>query len=145
MTEEDKESLSGTNTTRVAKLEHPSEESSLAKKRSRQGDDLDDLMEMRKAANRRAAHQSRLRKKHLIAKLQEEVKTLSDIVLSMKENNQTLEKRLEEAILENRKLRYMHEQGSRLALLMGPLAGSDRFHGSQQLETLMRFNGFRGV
>lgn len=82
-----------------------------SKKRER--DDLteDERREERKAANRRSAFQSRLRKKLLIEELQGKVNKLTEELTVLKENNRTLTLGLEASLQENRRLRFLHQQG----------------------------------
>lgn len=88
------------------------DDASCGKKRVR--DDLteDERREERKAANRRSAFQSRLRKKLLIEELQQKVNKLQEEMAVLKENNRTLTLGLEASLSENRRLRFMQQHGS---------------------------------
>lgn len=69
----------------------------------------DDLREQRKSANRRSAYQSRLRKKLLIEELQGKVSDFEEKLGSLHDDNKTLRLRLESAMTENRRLRYVQQ------------------------------------
>lgn len=122
-------------------------------KRLRDSDDDDDepqvgehgeRKEERKAANRRSAFQSRLRKKLLIEELQKKVSTLSEELSILKDNNRTLTQGLEASLSENRKLRFLHQQGGRMGIPAMPMGGKNSFLGLQggNMGGLMGFRGF---
>lgn len=100
--------------------------------------------EERKAANRRSAFQSRLRKKLLIEELQKKVSTLTEELSILKDNNRTLTQGLEASLSENRKLRFMHQQGGRMGIPGMPMGGKNAFLGLQggNMGGLMGFRGF---
>ena len=69
-----------------------------------------DVREERKAANRRSAYQSRLRKKLLIEELQGNLCDLTEQLEALRDENKSLSHRLARALEENRQLRCVHEQ-----------------------------------
>lgn len=106
-----------------------------SKKRDRESDlTEDERREERKAANRRSAFQSRLRKKLLIEELQGKVNKLTEELTVLKENNRTLTLGLEASLQENRRLRFLHQQGGGLG---GGLGGG----GLSAQSALLGLNG----
>lgn len=84
---------------------------SFSKKRGRDDKtENDDLREERKAANRRSAYQSRLRKKLLIEELQSKVSKLMNQLSNVRDDNISLSHRLESALAENRRLRFAQQE-----------------------------------
>ena len=109
------------------------------------GTDGERTRDERKSANRRSAFQSRLRKKLLIEELQQKVNKLSEELSVLKDNNRTLTKGLEESLAENRRLRFVHQQGGRVAMPGGQLGSQTNFLSGLQgggLGGLMGFGGF---
>ena len=100
--------------------------------------------EERKAANRRSAFQSRLRKKLLIDELQQKVTKLSEELSVLKDNNRTLTQGLEASLAENRKLRFLHQQGGSRATPAGQLGTQNNFLSGLQGGGLGGLMGFRG-
>jgi predicted RNase H-like nuclease (RuvC/YqgF family) len=121
-------------------------------KRLRDSDDDDEgqdwehgeRKEERKAANRRSAFQSRLRKKLLIEELQKKVDKLSEELSILKENNRTLTQGLEASLSENRKLRFLHQQGGRMGIPGLSMGVKPSFLGSLQGGNMGGLMGFRG-
>jgi len=82
----------------------------VARKRPLDGISEEERREERKAANRKSAYQSRLRKKLLIEELQGKVTALTSSLKGLREENHTLSLRLESALSENRRLRFLQHQ-----------------------------------
>ena len=83
---------------------------SFSMKRSRDDSIDKDFREDRKAANRRSAYQSRLRKKLLIEELQEKVADIAKHLDIVRDENKSLLYSLESALSENRRLRYVQQE-----------------------------------
>mmetsp|Transcript_13848 Transcript_13848/g.19963 ORF Transcript_13848/g.19963 Transcript_13848/m.19963 type:complete len:166 (+) Transcript_13848:65-562(+) len=83
---------------------------SKSKKRVRETMTESELREERKAANRKSAFQSRLRKKQLIEELQGKVSKLSEELKTLNEENQVLSYSLQAELAENRRLRFLQMQ-----------------------------------
>jgi hypothetical protein len=79
----------------------------------------DELREERKAANRRSAYQSRLRKKLLTEQLQGQVSKLTNELSSVRHDNESLSRQFESALAENRHLRFAQQD----RILMGGSVG----------------------
>jgi hypothetical protein len=84
---------------------------SYSKKRGREDTDThDNYRKERKAANRLAAYQSRLRKKQLIEELKGKVSQLTNKLANLHDDNKSLSHRLEIALEENRRLRFSQQE-----------------------------------
>lgn len=139
----DNEQKSNTNVSSMSTSEHSGDENSSSKKRPL-NDDPGERKEERKAANRRSAHQSRLRKKQLIEELQKKVEKLTEELILLKENNRALSKGLEASLTENRKLRFLHQQGGRLGMAGACLGGQSSLLGGLQGGGIGGLMGYRG-
>jgi hypothetical protein len=140
----DNEHKSNTNVSSMTSSEeHSGDENTSSKKRAL-NDDPGERKEERKAANRRSAHQSRLRKKQLIEELQKKVEKLTDELILLKENNRALSQSLEASLTENRKLRFLHQQGGRIGMAGASLGSQSSFLGGLQGGGIGGLIGYRG-
>lgn len=121
------------------------DENSSSKKRP-----LDDVLgvhgehqEGRKAANRRSAHQSRLRKKLLIDELQLKVEKLAEELVLLKEENRTLSNSVEDSLTENRKLRFWLQQGLSVGMAGACFGGQSPFLDGLQGRGIGGLMGYR--
>lgn len=118
-----------------------------AKKRSRAqaaGEGMCEVEEDRKSANRRAALQSRLRKKVLTDDLQQQVNKLLSELSTLKEENRSLSQNLESSLAENRRLRFVQQHTGLLARQGGALGNQNAFLGGLQASGFGGVIGFQG-